>query len=111
MGINTHTSAVIRRLVEIAAHVCQRLILATAGKAQLVQQLFRRQMVADNFAILANIYGVKRMQKIFSVYIYVIRAVFQHVNYTRRTFLTRRHNSMQAKGCFIQLAMRFDIFQ
>ena len=106
-----HVPSVFRFLIESAAQRLVWLGMSLADQPHPIQQLLRAQVVADHFAVLADIDHIKRMQAVLVADVHIIADVSQDENHPWRHIIRGGYDGMHPVGRVLHVVMVLDVFQ
>ena len=94
LGVSAHVRAIASFAIELSAKFHNRLCLATAKMPQMVEQVFRFEVVYKHLRILGYIHQIEWVQTVLAVDVHTIVAVFQHIDNALWVIFRCRHNSV-----------------
>ena len=81
--------------IELSAKFHNRLCLATAKMPQMVEQVFRLEVVDKHLGILGYIHQIEWVQTVLAVDVHTIVAVFQYIDNALWVIVRSRNNSVK----------------
>ena len=113
VGVHRHLAPVVGGLTEQAANIRHRLALAFAGAAYQIEQPFDFRVIGDDFAILADINKIIRVQAIVLMDVDAFVPIAQREHNTRRQAPRRigGHHGIHTGWEISQIAIGFDVIQ
>ena len=109
LGELAHISAVLGCLVKGVIQLGDRLALSFANVPYTVEHSLRREVVANNLTVIADIDHIERMKPILIININALGSVFKNIYHTCGNIIGCGGNCVKSHRCFFYFGMCFHI--